>query len=101
METTQEQVDKRNAETSQKEIDKFISSPPKKYSAYVFMARREIGTWTGQKLGYITYVGSEWRSNMGDTRQSVWFTGINGRKYQGTYYKSGSDLIRFQEIKII
>lgn len=95
---TQIDCDKRNAETSQKEVNAFLANPPKKYMAYVYMNRREIGTWTGQTLGYITHIGSEYRTNMGDTRQHVWFNGINGRKYSGVYYKSGSDIIRFREV---
>jgi hypothetical protein len=96
--TTQSEVDIENAKTSQKEIDFFNSHPPKTYTCYAYPNRCEVGTWTGQKLGRAVF-GHEWTSNMGDIRQFVDIIGINGKRYSGIYYKSGSDLVRMKEVK--
>lgn len=95
---TQEEVDQRNKETSQKEVDAFLADSPKKYIAYAFPTRCEVGTWTGQKLGDAKFA-HEWQDNCGSIRQSVYIKGINGKYYYGIYFKSGSDIVRFREIK--
>ena len=55
-----------------------------------------VGTWDGsQKVQCQT--GTEYRSNFGDMRQSVWFR-WEGRFFWGTWYKSNSDIVRCVEI---
>ena len=57
----------------------------------------EVGTWDGsQKVRAIR--GDSWCSNMGDERQSVWFT-WDGVKLYGVWFKTNSDIIRAREIK--
>lgn len=97
MKNAQNECDKRNKETSRKEVLAFIANSPDKYVAYAYPKRNEIGTWTGEKLGTAQFV-KEWRGNMGDMRQSVYIVGVNGVKYYGVYFKSGSDLVRMRRI---
>jgi hypothetical protein len=54
-----------------------------------------VGSWAGE-LKVPARFGREWRSNMGDVRQSVDFR-LEGREYCGVWYKSGSDFVRCRE----
>jgi len=63
---------------------------------YVYPNEGKIGTWQGDKKVPVRF-GREWRSNMGDTRQGVWFT-WDGVQFSGIYYKSGSDIARVKEV---
>jgi len=64
---------------------------------YAYPKTGEVGTWSGKKKIKATF-GKEWKSNVGDLRQTVKFK-WNGKNFIGTYYKSGSDVIRFKEVK--
>ena len=86
-------MDERNKETSTREIKKFIKTPPIKYFLYINEKDKSATTWTGEKLGSVSF-GREYTSNMGDKRQSIRVRAINGKDYCGTYYKSAGDYAR-------
>lgn len=77
----------------------FRINPPEKYFLYVDTARNIVTTWTGQKLGNITELGKTFRSNMSDDRQYIKFTGVNGFKYSGFYFRSSGDYARVKKLK--
>jgi len=55
-------------------------------------------TWNGEILGRI-HTGKEWRDNFGGKRVSFIMSGINGKSYHGTYYKSAGDYCRIKMTK--
>ena len=85
-------------ETSTLEVYDFVDNPPDKYFAYVNSDKKQITTWTGERLGDCTF-GREYHSNMGDLRVSIHVRAINGRRYHGTYYKSAGDYCRLKVCK--
>ena len=64
---------------------------------YAYEKESKVGDWHGFKKVPATF-GRTWQSNMGDTRQVVYFRLYN-RPCTGIYYKSGGDIVRFQEVK--
>lgn len=71
----------------------------KKYAngiAYAYENDKMIGGFA-DKLYNASFM-YEWKSNMGDLRQSVYWT-IDGQNYYGVYYKSNSDVIKWRKIK--
>jgi hypothetical protein len=80
----------------------FEQCPPERYFAYVRVIeggdRCEVITWIGQLLGRGT-LGREWRDSFGGKRVPLSFVGINGRKYNGTYFKSSGDYCRVRRAK--
>lgn len=87
-----------NAERSQLEVYDFCNDPPDKYFLYVNESKREATTWTGDKLGVVTF-GQEYRDNFGGKRVSVWIEAINGKSYHGIYFKSSGDYARVKLCK--
>lgn len=77
------------------EVYEFINTPPNKYFLYINEKEGIAMTWTGQKLGRVTF-GQTYRSNLGDKRQSVSIWAINGHTYYGTYYKSSGNYARIK-----
>ncbi len=75
------------------EVYQFMNTPPDKYFLYIDEQKSIATTWTGQRLGNVTF-GREYTSNMGDKRHSVSIWAINGASYYGTYYKSSGDYAR-------
>jgi len=68
---------------------------------YAYLSEHEIGSWNGS-IKIPARFGYSWHSNMGDIRQSVYFTHeIDSVKhyFYGVYYKSGSDIVRVKEVK--
>ena len=63
---------------------------------YAHESEKTVSSWDGS-IKYPAHVGHVWRSNMGDTRQSVSFK-ANGRNFSGVYFKSGSDIVRVREV---
>lgn len=61
------------------------------------VTRLYLGSWDGSLKVQVAYRGSEYRSNFGDIRQSVWFR-WNGLYFHGIWYKSGSDIVRARQI---
>lgn len=89
-------VDERNKETSQKEVQYFLTKSPSSYSGYVSIEDGEIHTWMGDKLGEILNKSLTARPGFaGDPVYSVYFKGINGKIYHG--YGSDGSLINFKE----
>ena len=64
---------------------------------YAYQKESKVGDWHGVRKVPAIF-GREWRSNMGDTRQVVYFH-LYGRPCTGIYYKSGSDIVRFREVR--
>jgi hypothetical protein len=87
-----------NEMRSQLEVHQFKQDPPERYFAYVNLDKKQITTWTGEKLGDITHVGNEWSSNMGDRRVPIRVKGINGFTYSGTFYKDAGDYARLKKV---
>lgn len=87
-----------NDERSQLEVYDFCNDPPDRYFLYVNESKREATTWTGDKLGVVTF-GQEYRDNFGGKRVSVWIEAINGKSYHGTYFKSSGDYARVKLCK--
>jgi hypothetical protein len=54
-----------------------------------------VNSWDG-KFKIPAHFGYEYQSNMGDVRQHVDFK-IGNHDFTGTYYKSGSNIVRFRE----
>lgn len=82
-----------NDERTEVELFDFLNDPPSRYFLYIDEPNRLATTWTGKRLGSVQF-GREWRDNFGGTRQSVWIKAINGKTYQGTYYKSSGNYAR-------
>lgn len=72
------------------EVYEFMQDKPKKYFLYINEDTMQATTWGGESLGNVHF-GKEYRSNMGDKRQSIDVFGINGVKYHGIYYKSSGN----------
>lgn len=79
-----------NEETSVIEVWEFLNNIPKKYFSYIDEDKQEMITWTGQKLGDVSF-GKEYRDNFGGRRVPISVKGINGKSYYGTYYKSSGN----------
>lgn len=58
---------------------------------------KQVSNWDGS-IKINAYFGREWQNNMGDVRQSIWFT-YKGIKFYGLYYKTNSDIVRCQQVK--
>ncbi len=87
-----------NEERSACEVYEWRRDKPKNYFAYVDTKTQRLTTWTGQNLGKIDF-GYCYTSNFGDIRQSVLIWANNGKKYQGTFYKSAGDYCRIRQVK--
>jgi hypothetical protein len=66
---------------------------PKKYFLYIDTKLNIATTWTGQKLGDVSF-GNPYRSNMRDIRIPIRVYALNGEEYYGTFYKSAGDYAR-------
>ena len=88
-----------NEEQSAVELYDFYHNPPQCYFGYVSPDLSSITTWTGETLATVTYADLVWRSNFGDTRQTLYARGINGLSYQATHYKSAGGYCRMRAIK--
>ena len=90
-----------NEERSSLEVFDFIDNPPEKYFLYVDVKNKIVTTWTGEKLGNITYLSAPFRCGFGihTKRQSLRFTAINGAVYSGFYFTSSGDYARVKMIK--
>ena len=82
-----------NEERSALEVFEFVSNPPDKYFLYINEKDHTATTWTGEKLGNVSF-GREYRDNFGGKRIPVNVYAINGKTYHGTYYKSSGDYAR-------
>lgn len=80
------------------ELYEFMNNPPDKYFLYIDEDKAIATTWTGQQLGSVTF-GKEYKSNMGDKRQSVSIWAVNGHTYYGTYYKSSGNYAHINKRK--
>lgn len=86
-----------NEERSACEVYEWTVNPPDRYFLYVNRTR-EATTWTGDKLGTVSF-GSEYRDNFGGKRVPITVYGTNGVKYHGTYYTSSGDYARIKRAK--
>lgn len=84
---------------SRLEVYKFKKEKPLKYFFYVNEDKREVTTWTGEKLGSITAMYGKHNSNFGDVRIFLDIKGVNGIKYHAVYYKSAGDYARATAFK--
>lgn len=82
-----------NEERSAVEVFEFHSDPPQRYFLYINQEKRIATTWTGDKLGDVSF-GRAWRDNFGGERVPISVRAINGRSYHGTYYRSSGDYAR-------
>lgn len=71
------------------------ANPPSRYFGYINCERKELTTWTGERLGRVVF-GREFRDNFGGKRVPITVYGTNGRMYHGTYYKSSGDYARIK-----
>jgi hypothetical protein len=74
-----------NEERAACEVYEFLRDKPDKYFCYVNEERNEVTTWTGVKLGTVSF-GYPYRDNFGGERTPVTVRAINGVRYHGTYY---------------
>ena len=94
-----------NEERSQCEIFEFLHDPPESYFCYIVRDKEHSGcwlavNWPGAPLSEGRAVlGAEYRSNMGDKRRAVWFRGINGKCYAGTFFCGAGDYARVKAVK--
>ena len=86
-------------ETSSIEVYEFKNKKNKgKYTAYMSSDRKKLGTWTGEKLADITYLGNEYSTGVG-TRQNFRAKGIDGRNWSGTFFVSSGDYVNMKVVK--
>lgn len=64
---------------------------------YAYPKENKIGSWNGE-IKIPCKFKNQWLSNMGDTRQLIYFE-YKGHKFWGIYYKSSGDLVRIKEVK--
>jgi hypothetical protein len=64
---------------------------------YAYPKENKVGNWNGS-IKVRAYFAREWYSNIGDKRQSVYFT-YEGIYFYGVYYKSNSDIVRIKQIE--
>ena len=110
MTTGQNDVDRRNKETSRLEVKEWLSNPPNRYFLYIRESAKlrepdkwlgNVGpaheglatTWMGDVLGTVLF-GRRYRSNFGDWRIPVTVLGRNGWTYRGTYFQSAGNYAR-------
>lgn len=87
-----------NADRSAIEVYEFCTEKPLKYFLYINEKERTATTWTGEKLGVVSF-GRKYRDNFGAIRVPVTVQGINGISYYGTYYQSTGDYARITAFK--
>lgn len=87
-----------NSEVSALEVFEFMRDKPDDYFLYINAKTRLATTWTGDKLGDVTF-GSTWHDNFGGKRTHVTIRAINGETYSGTYFTSSGDYARVRKIK--
>jgi hypothetical protein len=87
-----------NEERSALEMFEFVANPPDKYFLYISEADRTATTWTGEKLGNVSF-GREFRDNFGGKRVPINVYAVNGKTYHGTYYKSSGNYARIRAKK--
>jgi hypothetical protein len=90
-----------NEERSKLEVYEFVHNPPDKYFLYINQEKRLATTWTGDKLGEVTF-GREYSSpafGAFSRRIPITVVAINGKVYHGTYYKSSGDYARIKAKK--
>ena len=84
-----------NGELSALEVYEFVNDPPERYFAYVDARWKILTTWTGDKLGDVTF-GTPWVDNFGGRRVPITVAAINGRRYYGTYFESSGNYARIR-----
>ena len=84
-----------NDERSALECFEFCAAVPDSYFCYINERSQVASTWTGDRLGHVTF-GRQWRDNFGGVRVPITVRAINGRTYHGTYYKSSGDYARLK-----
>ncbi len=94
----QTETDRKNAETSAREVEAFKIHPPVKYFLYVNAPQMIVTTWTGEYLGWCR-LGTTYRDNFGGTRRSIEVHAISGKRYHGTYFESAGDYARITQYK--
>src|SRR5580658_7831699 len=67
-----------NEERSALELFDFVADPPEKYFLYISETDRTATTWTGEKLGDVSF-GREFRDNFGGQRVPISVHAVNGR----------------------
>ena len=93
-----------NEDRSSVEVYEFCQNPPERYFLYIRYSFPEFGkpaiatTWTGERLGAVTF-GQSFRSSFGDKRVPVRIKAINGRTYAGTYYSDAGSYARVKMCK--
>lgn len=87
-----------NADRSAVEVYEFYHNQPERYFLYISEAKRIATTWTGDKLGDVSF-GAKFNDNFGGTRVPITIVAINGRVYHGTYFKSSGDYARVKIAK--
>ena len=76
-----------NDERSAVEIFDFVNNPPDKYFLYINDKEKKATTWTGERLGYVTFLNS-------NKNPKIVIEAINGKTYKGIYYKEDGDYAR-------
>lgn len=92
-----------NDERSSLEVFNFVTNPPDRYFLYINEERFIATTFTGEKLGSVSF-GREYQSPgfyRGSKRVPVTIKGINGRTYYGTYFKSAGNYARVKMSKFV
>jgi hypothetical protein len=87
-----------DAELSSFELFEFCRAKPDRYFLYISEPIGLATTWTGEKLGRVTF-GRAYRDNFGGTRVPVWVKAVNGCSYFGTHFKSAGDYARVRKVK--
>ncbi len=90
----QTETDIKNAATSAREVENFRAHGAPfgvSYIAYLSADRKQVHTWTGDKLADVITIKNrrERRGYTTDVRGSFWARGIDGRLYYGTHNGEG------------
>jgi len=80
------------------EVWEFMHDTPQKEFIYISEDKKQATTWTGAKLGNVSF-GYPYYDNFGGKRIPITVYGINGAKYHGTYFKSAGDYARITPFK--
>jgi hypothetical protein len=85
-------VDRRNAATSQAEVDQFMTQKPTEWYGYLDSSEACLTTFTGQVIANVTYRSIPFRALNGPKIRQFQFVGINGLTYYGKGQGAGMSI---------
>jgi len=90
--------EERNRETSRKEIDAWMKSPPDRALVYYNDKLTEVSNWMGVKMGDIVHRGKVQSRWSGGRVQAIRVRGTNGASYHGVCNLTGGNYCRLRRM---